>query len=348
MRIANPIYDVMFKYLMDDNDLAKILLSTILDEEVLELSFTPQEHATKLEYPQTFTVYRLDFTATLKNAEGEHRKVLIELQKAKLPSDIMHFRRYLGEQYKNPNNVIQTDEHGKLALPLLTIYFLGHSLEYSKVPVIRVKRDCQDLATGERLADKEQFIESLTHDSYVIQIAHLGEHKRTALEELLQIFNQKWVVSTDKHILEIDEDVISEDYRPFLRRLQRAIAEKAVEEAMEIEDDMLSDLQDLERVIEKERFEKEQAQAQAAQAQVQVEQAQVQVEQAQAQVEQAQAQAEEAQTQVTQAQTQAEQAQAQAAQAQAENQRLLALLPQAGIKPVSNRHSPSQFSSAAL
>jgi len=297
MRIANPIYDAVFKYLMDDNDLAKILLSTILGEEVIELLFTPQEHATKIEYPRTFTVYRLDFTATIKNTQGDTRKVLIELQKAKLPSDIMRFRRYIGEQYRNPNNVIKTADDEKLALPLLTIYFLGHSLDHSKVPVIRVKRDCQDLATGEPLAQKEQFIESLTHDSYVIQIAQLGEHKRNALEELLQIFNQKWVVSTDKHILDIDEDEISEQYRPFLRRLQRAIAEKAVEEAMEIEDDILSDLQDLERVAEQALAEKAQAQAQAKQERVEK-----------------------------------EQAQAKAEQAQAENQRLLELLQRAGIK----------------
>ena len=305
MRIANPIYDAVFKYLMDDNDLAKILLSTILGEEVIELLFTPQEHATKIEYPRTFTVYRLDFTATIKNAKGDTRKVLIELQKAKLPSDIMRFRRYVGEQYRNPNNVIKTADDEKLALPLLTIYFLGHSLDHSKAPVIRVKRDCQNLATGEPLAQKEQFIESLTHDSYVIQIGQLGEYKRNALEELLQIFNQKWVVSTDKHILDINEDEISERYRPFLCRLQRAIAEKAVEEAMEIEDDILSDLQDLERVAEQALAEKAQAQAQAEQARIEKERER----------------------------TEKEQAQAQAEQVQAENQRLLALLQQAGIKP---------------
>jgi len=319
MRIANPIYDAVFKYLMDDNDLAKILLSTILGEEVIELMFTPQEHATKIEYPRTFTVYRLDFTATIKNIQGETRKVLIELQKAKLPSDIMRFRRYIGEQYRNPNNVIKTADDERLALPLLTIYFLGHSLDHSKVPVIRVKRDCQDLATGEPLAQKEQFIESLTHDSYVIQIAQLGEHKRNALEELLQIFNQKWVVSTDKHILDIDEDEISEQYRPFLRRLQRAIAEKAVEEAMEIEDDILSDLQDLERVAEK--------------AQARAEQALMEKEYAQAQAEQALTEKEQAQTQAEQACIEKERERTEKEQVQAENQRLLALLQRAGIKP---------------
>ncbi|CAK0743525.1 hypothetical protein CCP4SC76_1380005 [Gammaproteobacteria bacterium] len=42
MRIANPIYDVVFKYLMEDNALAKLLLSTILQTEITELVFRPQ------------------------------------------------------------------------------------------------------------------------------------------------------------------------------------------------------------------------------------------------------------------------------------------------------------------
>jgi len=320
MRIANPIYDAVFKYLMDDNDLAKLLLSTILGEEILELSFMPQEHTAKIDFPRHFTVYRLDFAATIKNAQGQTRKVLIELQKAKLPSDIMRFRRYLGEQYRNPNNVMLLDEGTKQVLPLLTIYFLGHSLEHSKAPVIHVKRESRDLATAEPLTQKEDFIESLTHDSYIIQIAHLGKHRRNVLEELLQIFNQKWVVSNDKHILDIDENAISEAYRPFLRRLQRAIAENAVEEAMAIEDDILSDLQHLERNIEKERLEKEQAQAQVAQERLEKQQAQTEKEKERTEKEQAQAE-------TTKERTEKE-------QAQAENQRLLALLQQAGIDPM--------------
>jgi hypothetical protein len=34
MKIANPTYDVVFKYLMEDNDIAKDILSAILDEEI--------------------------------------------------------------------------------------------------------------------------------------------------------------------------------------------------------------------------------------------------------------------------------------------------------------------------
>ncbi|MCP4402531.1 MAG: hypothetical protein GY801_35150 [bacterium] len=43
MHIANPIYDVVFKYLLEDNEIAKLLISTIISEEVVELvDFLPR------------------------------------------------------------------------------------------------------------------------------------------------------------------------------------------------------------------------------------------------------------------------------------------------------------------
>jgi len=69
MRIANPIYDVVFKYLMQNNEIAILILSTILEEEILSLNFLPQETAMAVEN-RTFTVYKLDFSALIKTSGG--------------------------------------------------------------------------------------------------------------------------------------------------------------------------------------------------------------------------------------------------------------------------------------
>jgi len=37
MQIANPIYDIVFKYMMSDNRVAKSLLSAIIGEKIVEL-----------------------------------------------------------------------------------------------------------------------------------------------------------------------------------------------------------------------------------------------------------------------------------------------------------------------
>ncbi len=80
MLIANPIYDVVFKYLMDDNKVAKLIISCIIEEEIEELEFRPTEK-TGNPFKEQYTVYRLDPTAKIRIPDG-YKLVLIELQKA--------------------------------------------------------------------------------------------------------------------------------------------------------------------------------------------------------------------------------------------------------------------------
>ncbi|WPL17845.1 PD-(D/E)XK nuclease family transposase [Thiorhodovibrio winogradskyi] len=270
MHIANPMYDTVFKYLLEDNALAKLLIGTILQEEILSLEFCPQERTQEIERAgkRGMTVYRMDFAARVRNVEGVERQVLIELQKAKFATDILRFRRYLSGQYRDPDNIrlIERDD-GKLAregIPILTIYFLGHALDHTEAPVVRVRRDCVDLASGQSLERPEPFIESLTHDSYVIQIPKLKDQPRNAIEEMLQLFDQSHR-DRDRHYLRIDEADIPPDYRPLLRRLQQAAAEPEIADAMELEDEILEELQDIERQLEavQARAEAEQARAEA-------------------------------------------------------------------------------------
>ena len=250
MQIANPIYDVVFKYLMDDSKIAKLLISTIIGEKILSLDFLPKERVVDLDV-RSLTVYRLDFSAKIQTDDG-YKNVLIEIQKAKFATDIMRFRKYLGEQYQNKDNVYQTMIMGrevKKAMPIISIYFLGYKLENITVPLIKVQRQCYDVTTGEKIKQREEFIESLTHDSFIIQILYLRQKYQTEIEQLLSVFDQRNATS-DNHILNVREEDFPPKYRPLIRRLQRAIAEPNVRETMEIEDEILEELQEKEREIE--------------------------------------------------------------------------------------------------
>lgn len=241
MQIANPIYDVVFKYLMDDNLSARMLISAIIEQEVEELELLPQESTAEVDLERrSMTVYRLDFAAKIKTPEGPKR-VIIEIQKAKYAADIMRFRKYLGEQYSKKT------EDG--ALPLVSIYFLGYALDHTDAPVIKVNRVYEDLTTHKVLDVKEDFIESLTHDSYVIQIPYLDRRHRSELEKMLTIFDQRQR-GDDVHVLNIKEDDYPEHYRRLVRRLQRAVSEPKVRKTMDIEDEILEELENLERRIE--------------------------------------------------------------------------------------------------
>ena len=244
MQIANPIYDVVFKYLMGNNEIAILVLSTILEEDIISLDLLPQETAMALE-KRTLTVYRLDFSARIKTESGEERHVVIEIQKAKFATDIMRFRRYLGEQYKKGFPV--PGEKLPKATPIISIYFLGYRLDHIAVPVIKVLRRYYDAATGEEIPAREAFIESLTHDSFVIQIPQLGPARRTATERLLAIFDQHRKVEGDGHILDVDEKRYPEEYRKIVRWLNGAVCEPDIRRTMEVEDDILAEFEDIER-----------------------------------------------------------------------------------------------------
>ena len=194
-------------------------------------------------------MYRLDFAAKIRLKEGGYRKVIIEIQKAKFSTDIMRFRRYLGEQYRNRENVYHDEEGNRKALPIISIYFLGHRLRGTDRAVIKVQREYCDGITGEKLSCREEFIESLTHDSFVVQIPGLQQPYRSRLEQLLSIFDQHRKVND--HILEINEEDYPEEYQRLVRRLIRAAAEKQVMDTMDAEDDILEELENLERTIEK-------------------------------------------------------------------------------------------------
>ncbi len=101
MLIANPIYDAVFKYLMDDLPVAKVILSTVVGREIEELEFKQRERSAQVA-SLGVTIFRLDFSAVIKTADGERKNVLIEIQKADSGEDIGRFRRYLAENYYTP------------------------------------------------------------------------------------------------------------------------------------------------------------------------------------------------------------------------------------------------------
>ncbi|MGV8135463.1 MAG: hypothetical protein AB2L20_09635 [Mangrovibacterium sp.] len=96
MIIANPIYDVVFKRLMEDKRVARFFVETLTGQSIMDIDLKPQEF-TYNDRLAGIAVYRLDFIAIIKTTQG-YRKVLIEIRKAKNAVDLMRFRNYLAEQ----------------------------------------------------------------------------------------------------------------------------------------------------------------------------------------------------------------------------------------------------------
>jgi uncharacterized coiled-coil protein SlyX len=106
----------------------------------------------------------------------------------------------------------------------------------------------KDRATGQELYLKNEFIDSLHHQSWIVQIPNLKKHRRDDLEKLLSIFDQNRIKDND-HILNVNEDDFPEEYRHIIRRLKQAAESEEVAEQMIAEDELISDFQELERKI---------------------------------------------------------------------------------------------------
>jgi len=246
MIIANPLYDVVFKYLLEDIDIARELLATILNEEILAIELKPQETVTESTTSTTkISILRFDFKAVIKTKLGEHKKVLIELQKAKKAFDVMRFRRYLGENYRKEDDVLNDQgETEKRPLSIVTIYFLGFKLDHIQNPVFRVFRDIRDSFTNELIEDKEEFVELLTHESHMIQVPRLQLQVRTKLGKVLQIFSPEFQTA-DRHQLDFKGDMEDPFVQKLIARLGRAIASNEIREKMDVEDE-------IDRIMERE------------------------------------------------------------------------------------------------
>ncbi len=239
MIIANPIYDVVFKYLMEDTEIAKGLLSTILKTDIVSLTLRPQETTTTaMAGTQIITVLRLDFVAVIKQANGTHKKVLIELQKTKRGTNIARFRRYLGEQYQKEDIVYVAGEEKTEHLEIVSIYFLGFLLNKANVPVVKVENTYKNADTNEELPEKpdDDFLLLLNHESYTIQIPLLKGKVQSRLLKVLKVFSQEYKTE-NKHNLNFTEEETDPLIKQMVDRLSRAAADDEMRRKMDLEDE---------------------------------------------------------------------------------------------------------------
>ena len=77
-KVFNPIYDTVFKYLMEDKRVAKVLLGGILSKNIVDVEIKSHEHAEnesgklKLQY--------VEFVVNIKNPQGSYNTYTIEVR----------------------------------------------------------------------------------------------------------------------------------------------------------------------------------------------------------------------------------------------------------------------------
>ena len=267
IQIANPIYDSVFKYMMQNRKVCMILLGALLNVEIVEVDLIHNELVRA--NLKGFGILRLDFLAKIKKDDGSFEMVSIEVQKAEKDTEIVRFRRYLSRLYDTEAYETKTvkkknrkgedvDEIIETPIHIVAIYFLGHPLDDVTEPVVYYSPKATN-ALGEPVekAALNPFFRYLSHDSIVVQIPYLRKNARTKVEEFLEIFDQSNVMPNDAHYLMLDNlDNKPDGYNVVVRQLVSAVADREVKMAMAIEDEYASDIEDrveLEEIVEEQK-----------------------------------------------------------------------------------------------
>ena len=241
--VANPLYDAVFKYLMEDDRIAKTILTALLKKKVIDVKIRRNEYA-NLTRRESISMFRIDFAATVLDEDNKPHLMLIELQKTWLPTETLRFRRYLALQYNNEENMLK-EEHEKYAIPMVAIYLLGHRVGKIEEPVIYVNHHAYNY-DGKKVEEgiPDPFVESLQHDSIIVQIPLLHGRVNNRLEKVLCLFDQT-NVADNKKVIKVDDKQFEgdNDMEYIVRRLQSAAADPDMRYQMNAEDEFFKELE---------------------------------------------------------------------------------------------------------
>ncbi|MCR5567900.1 MAG: hypothetical protein K6G31_01345 [Paludibacteraceae bacterium] len=254
--IANPIYDSVFKYLMEDQKAAKIILSALLQKPVVDLKMKECTQA----HVEGISVFRIDFAAAIvdMDEDGNEKKelVTIELQKAWIPGEIFRFRKYLGNQYSDEENSFVVSEKPLRKSPthIITIYLLGHSLHELEIPVAYIYPKIYDQFSNKLDMEvrKIPFADALVHDMIIVQIPRLTNMRVVShLDKLLSIFDQSRKSLSKQQQINIDNDFYNNDsdIKTVVSRLEHAFHDDETRKTMDMEDELSAMFDDFEQTI---------------------------------------------------------------------------------------------------
>ena len=250
IHIANPIYDSVFKYLMEDERIAKIILSALLKKEVVDVQVRRNEYTNGTR--DQVSMFRIDFGAQIRNEDGSLQLILIELQKTWLETETLRFRQYLGAHYANPENILQENNPEGYAIPMVTVYLLGHRVGDIEEPVLYVNHKAFNYQ-GDEVSKglPNPFVDSLVHDSIIVQIPLLHGQINNKLEKVLSIFDQHRKAGFNRQVLTLEEDIYSDDSDMVyvLRRLLAAASDTKLRHDMNVEDEFFSAIENRDTAI---------------------------------------------------------------------------------------------------
>ena len=250
LTLANPIYDSVFKFLMEDERVARTVLTALLKKEVVSVEMRRHEHPNVTR--NEISMFRIDFAARVREDDGSVRLILIELQKTWLDTETLRFRQYLAAQYNAEENIVKEEGNRSHALPMVAVYLLGHRVGEVEEPVVYVNHVARNY-DGEEVKEgmSDPFIGSLVHDSIIVQLPLLQGKINNRLYKVLSVFDQHNRDRGNRHYVKLDERNYEgdQDMMYLIHRLAQATVDADLREDMKEEDLYFSEIENRDTLI---------------------------------------------------------------------------------------------------
>ena len=139
-----------------------------------------------------------------------------------------------------------------MGIPMVAVYLLGHRVGDIEEPVLYVKHNAFDYEGNEVTQGlPDPFVDSLTHNSIIVQIPRLHGHVNNRLEEILSVFDQTRKNKDNGQVLNINESeyVGDEEMMVIIHRLLAAAADPDIRQAMNDEEIFMAPIEDRDTVI---------------------------------------------------------------------------------------------------
>ena len=197
-------------------------------------------------------MFRIDFGARIREDDGSLRLILIELQKTWLDTETLRFRQYLGAQYANKENMVHEEMRPPYGIPMVAVYILGHRVGNINVPVLYVNHKSYDYDGHEVTQGlPDPFVDSLIHDSIIVQIPLLHGQINNRLFKVLSVFDQTNKEKDNRQVVELDDANYEgdADMQHILRRLFKASSDAKLRQDMNVEDEFFQAIEDRDTAI---------------------------------------------------------------------------------------------------
>jgi len=161
MLIANPIYDTVFKHLLENQRAAKFFIGTLLGKPIFSISIRSPER-TYIDPKDKGLMLKIDFIVEIETEDCKKQKVAIKMQKSdKIITDMSRFNRYMAHDYMSDT------------IPIISIYILWFSLPDIETAFQCISRGYYDFP-----------------DCYIVQVPRIQPRLKTPLDRLLSVFEQ--------------------------------------------------------------------------------------------------------------------------------------------------------------